>query len=144
MLQNSHGSTQMSSEESWVAGESSPQWDAPQRKELSRWGLISQKQCQIEQKAKHTEVLDVLATICASREALSRTTVEESHHLVALVIIWEKLQWLRRREGGRLKFPRTYWYSLLPQRVLLRRDKMPNAPLFHSFECLSLFLQTTC
>lgn len=59
------------------------------RSELSQWGLVSQKQCQIEQKAKHTEVLDVLATVCASREALSRITVEESHNLVALVIIWE-------------------------------------------------------
>lgn len=105
MLQNSHGSTQMSSEESWVAGESSPQWDAPQRKELSRWGLISQKQCQIEQKAKHTEVLDVLATICASREALSRTTVEESHYLVALVIIWEGTTMAEAQGGRTTKVP---------------------------------------
>ena len=110
--------------------------------ELSPWGLISQKQCQIEQKAKtHRGAGCACYRLCKQRSTqqdnCGRVTQpgSTSYHLGR-----NYNGWLRRREGGRLKF----CHSLLPQRVLLRRDQMPSAPLFHSFECLSLSLQTTC
>lgn len=145
--QHSHDSTQMPSEESWVAGESSPQWDAPQRKWTIRWGLVSQKQCQIEQKAQHThrgagcacyrthEQRSAQQDNCGRVTQPSTQPGSTSYHLGGSYNGWGT-----GKEGHTLCTS----YSLLPQRVLFRRDKMPSAPLFNSFECLGLFLQTAC
>lgn len=69
MLQQGHNSTQMPSKKSWVAGESSPQWDAPQRKWTIWWGLVFQKVSNRTESKTHRGAGCACYGLCKQRSA---------------------------------------------------------------------------